>query len=154
MPPRPLSLQSLLRTPANLRPLLYRSYYSYEHVLPPPYPPAETAILSSALQHVRSNGFTQQALILGAKDAGYLDVSANLFRKGAFELVLYHLVTQRLALKDRVQFVDEKLGVGRKVRSLVMERLRANAEAGVVGRWQEVSFKVARLAYSGINKKI
>jgi ubiquinone biosynthesis protein COQ9 len=29
------------------------------------------------------------------------------------------------------------MGVGRKVRSLVLERLRANVDAGVVPRWQE-----------------
>ena len=75
--------------------------------------------------------------MLGAKDAGYLDISTNLFPKGPFELVKYHLITQRLALKDRVQFVDDKIGVGRKVRSLILERLRANADAGVIGKWQE-----------------
>jgi ubiquinone biosynthesis protein COQ9 len=82
-------------------------------------------------------GFTKEALSLGAKDAGYLEVSTNLFPKGTFDLVMYHLVTQRLGLKDRIQFLDEKMGVGRKVRSLVLERLRANADAGVVPRWQE-----------------
>jgi ubiquinone biosynthesis protein COQ9 len=81
-------------------------------------------------------GFTKEALSLGAKEAGYLEVSTNLFPKGTFDLVMYHLVTQRLGLKDRIQFPDEKMGVGRKVRSLVLERLRANADAGVVPRWQ------------------
>jgi len=75
--------------------------------------------------------------MLGAKDAGYLDISTNLFPKGPFELVKYHLVTQRLGLKDRIQFPDEQMGVGRKVRSLVLERLRANFDVGVIGRWQE-----------------
>ena len=82
-------------------------------------------------------GFTKEALSLGAKEAGYLEVSTNLFPKGTFDLVMYHLVTQRLGLKERIQFPDEKMGVGRKLRSLVLERLRANADAGVVSRWQE-----------------
>jgi ubiquinone biosynthesis protein COQ9 len=86
---------------------------------------------------VPAHGFTEEALSLGAKDAGYLDVSTNLFPKGTFDLVMYHLVTQRLGLKERIQFPDEKLGVGRRVRSLVLERLRANADAGIVPRWQE-----------------
>lgn len=30
------------------------------------------------------------------------------------------------------------MGVGARVKALVLERLRANAERGVVGRWQEV----------------
>ena len=82
-------------------------------------------------------GFTKEALSLGAKEAGYLEVSTNLFPKGTFDLVMYHLVTRRLGLKERIQFPDEKMGVGRKLRSLVLERLRANADAGVVSRWQE-----------------
>lgn len=33
---------------------------------------------------------------------------------------------------------DMGLGVGGRVRALVLERLRANSSEGVVGRWQEV----------------
>ena len=137
----PMGLRTVLRIPAALRPMLLRapraSYHSYEHAQPPPYREAERDILSSALAYVPARGFTQQALTLGAKDAGYLEVSLNLFPNGAFELVQYHLVTQRLGLKNRIQFADEKIGVGRRVRSLVLERLRANVDAGVVPRWQE-----------------
>jgi len=139
----PMALRTVLRTPTALRPLLLQQppralYHSYEHNEPPPYREAESAILSSALQHVPVHGFTQEALTLGMKEAGYLDISANLFAKGPFELVKYHLVMQRLGLRDRIQFPgDEKMGVGRRVRSLVLERLRANADAGVVSRWQE-----------------
>jgi hypothetical protein len=38
----------------------------------------------------------------------------------------------------RRRWEEGKVGVGGRVRSLVLERLRMNAEAGVVGRWQEV----------------
>lgn len=136
-----LQLQrALLRTPLTLRPLLLRPqhslYHSYEHSPPPPYPPVESAILSAAYAHVPTQGFTQEALTLGAKDAGYLDISTNLFKKGAFDLILYHLVTQRLALGNRVQFLDESVGVGRKVRSLILERLRANIDSGAQPHWQ------------------
>ena len=51
---------------------------------------------------------------------------------------MYHLQTQRFGLKDRVQFAEDDKKVGRKVKALVLERLRANVDAGVVGRWQEV----------------
>ena len=139
--PSSIVLRNASRAPAAIRPFLFQTsraaYHSYEHDEPPPYRDTENAILSSALARVPAHGFTKQTLTLGAKDAGYLEVSANLFPKGAFELVMYHLVTQRLGLKDRIQFTDEKLGVGRKVRSLVLERLRANVDAGVVPRWQE-----------------
>ena len=139
----PMALRNILRTPASIRPLLFHPpralYHSYEHDLPPPFRAAESAILSSAFAHVPTLGFTQEALTLGAKDAGYLDISTNLFPKGPFELVNYYLVTQRLALKDRIHFPQDQqqLGVGRKVRSLVLERLRANVDADVVKRWQE-----------------
>jgi ubiquinone biosynthesis protein COQ9 len=136
------SLRTILRTPAALRPLLLRPtnsralYHSYEHTEPPPYRETESKILSTALTYVPVHGFTQEALTLAARDTGYLDISTNLFPKGAYDIVLYHLVTQRLALKNRIHF-PENYGVGRRVRSLILERLRANAEAGVVGRWQE-----------------
>ena len=127
--------------PAALRPLLLQppraAYHSYDRAQIPPYREAERAILSSALAYVPTHGFTQQALTLGTKDAGYLEVSTNLFPKGTFDLVKYYLTTQRLGLIDRIQFPDEKIGVGRKVRGLVLERLRANADAGIVPKWQE-----------------
>ncbi|EME41973.1 hypothetical protein DOTSEDRAFT_45555 [Dothistroma septosporum NZE10] len=136
-----MALRTLLRTPLGLRPLLLQtapraSYHSYEQIEPPPYRETESAILSSALRHVPTHGFTQESLTLGAKDNGYLDISTNLFPNGAFDLVLYHLVSQRLGLKDRIHF-PEGVGVGRKVRSLILERLRGNVDAGVMGKWQE-----------------
>lgn len=116
-------------------------YHSYDYAQPPPFPPAESAILSAAYAHVPSHGFTIDALKLGARDAGYLDVSTNLLPRGAFDLVNYHLVTQRLALQDKVQFPDNgdagsKMGVGAKVRTLTLARLRANEP--VLSHWQEV----------------
>jgi len=144
---------SLLRTHQTLKhisPILprlsatKRTYYSYETPLPPPYPPTETSILSSALTHVPTTGWTQLSLRNGARDAGYLDVTTNLFPKAEFELVLYHLRTQRLGLKDRVQFPEEAaIGQTRKVKSLVMERIRGNVDVDVQSRWQEVSLNTS-----------
>jgi ubiquinone biosynthesis protein COQ9 len=114
-------------------------YHSYDYAEAPPFSKVESAILSSAYAHVPSYGFTIDALKLGARDAGYLDASTNLLPRGVFDLVNYHLVTQRFALKDNVQFPDDgekKLGVGSKVRSLTLARLRANEP--VIHRWQEV----------------
>lgn len=117
------------------------SYHSYDYAQPPPFPPAESAILSAAYPHVPNHGFTIDSLKLGARDAGYLDVSTNLLPRGVFDLVNYHLVTQRLALQSSVQFPDEgaqgkKPGVGAKVRTLTLARLRANEP--IIHRWQEV----------------
>ncbi|KAI4730401.1 ubiquinone biosynthesis protein COQ9 [Aureobasidium sp. EXF-10728] len=129
----------LLTPPRTLLPRLWkRTYYSYETPLPPPYPPTESAILSAALTHVPLTGWTTTSLRQGARDAGYLDATTNLFPKAEFELVLYHLRTQRLGLKDRLQFEEAAgLGVMSKVKALVMQRVRGNVEVGVQGRWQE-----------------
>ncbi|KAF2477857.1 ubiquinone biosynthesis protein COQ9 [Lindgomyces ingoldianus] len=128
------------------------SYHSYEYVQPPPFPPAESAILSAAISHVPNYGFTSTALNLGARDAGYLEVSTNLLPRGVFDLINYHLVTQRLALKDTVQFPSEgeqgsakKLGVGAKVRTLTLARLRANQP--IIHRWQEALAVMAQPSY-------
>lgn len=120
------------------------AYHSYDYAQPPPFSAAETKILSSAYAHVPDHGFTIDALKLGARDSGYLDASTNLFPRGVFDLINYHLVTQRLALKDSVQFPDandgKKIGVGSKVRSLTLARLRANEP--ILHRWQEVCISV------------
>ena len=112
-----------------------RPYFSQYHPESPPFPPAQDTILSAALRRVPEHGFTQQALTLGAKDVGYLDVSVQLFPRGVFDLILYHLITQRLALKSNVQFPEDvQLGIGRKVKTLVMTRLRANKD--IIHQWQ------------------
>jgi ubiquinone biosynthesis protein COQ9 len=143
MPPIRIS-QSLLGTfrAASCRPAAISRqkclYHSYDYEQAPPFPPAESAILSSAYAHVPKHGFTIDSLKLGARDAGYLDASTNLLPRGVFDLINYHLVTQRLALKDNVQFPNnggKQMGVGSKVRSLTLARLRANEP--VIHRWQE-----------------
>ena len=135
---------SALRTGARLvkgslkrpKPGCRRSYYSYDHQDPPTFTNAETAILSAALSHVPHYGFTQNALAQGARDAGFLDASLNLFPKGAFDLVNYYLVMQRQSLKHRLQLPQQSLSVSAKVRLLALERLRANK--AIIHRWQEV----------------
>lgn len=116
-----------------------RTYYSEHHPDAHPFPTVQESILSSALRHVPQLGFTDEALTAGAKDAGYLEVSVQLFPRGVYDLINYYLVTQRLALKDRVQFdQDVKLGLGRKVKALSWERLLMNKD--VIHQWQGVSF--------------
>lgn len=123
----------------------HRTYYTPHNPPPHPYSPAEEAILSAALLRAQTHGFTQEALSLGASDAGYLPASTNLFPRGVFDLVLYHHVTKRLDLKNRVQFptpltdpsAQQNLGkveggggkplsVTAKVRALLLARLHAN----------------------------
>ena len=151
----PSTIIGTLRTSSSKAPVpAFRqrcAYHSYDYAQPPPFPPAETKILSSAYAHVPDHGFTIDALKLGARDAGYLDASTNLFPRGVYDLINYHLVTQRLALKDSVQFPEaqdgKKIGVGSKVRSLTLARLRANEP--ILHRWQEV-----RITQSPVTKVV
>ena len=146
------SLRRLTRTTFVLRATTVSAlYHSYDHPSPPPYPPAETSILSAALSHIPTHGFSDTALVLGARDAGYLPVSVNLLPRGVFELVMFWLVSRRLGLKEaldsndgglRRQWEEHKVGVGGRVRSLVLERLRMNERAGTVGKWQEVCYTI------------
>ena len=152
LPPRFVCLRQPLqpispfaRCRVHALPSQRRTYYSYEHDPTPPFTPAESSMLSAALAHVPRHGFTASALTLGARDAGYLDVSTNLFPRGPFDLINYYLVTQRLALGSRVQFPDTNMGVGAKVRALALHRLRANK--AVIHRWQEVRFHARDALY-------
>ncbi|KAI1204162.1 ubiquinone biosynthesis protein COQ9 [Annulohypoxylon truncatum] len=126
-------------------PVLRRSYQSYDHPPPPGiFSAAEQAILSAAYRHVPEHGFTQHTLSLGARDAGYLDISTNLLPEGPFSLIRYHLVTQRQALARRSESIFNSQGEERtplplpvpdKVERLTWERLLGNQE--VNHRWQE-----------------
>jgi ubiquinone biosynthesis protein COQ9 len=109
-----------------------RSYHSPNHPPSPSYSPVQHKILRTALALVPSTGFTAQTLSQGAKEAGYLEITHNLFPRGPWSLVEYHLVTQREALSSIP--LDEG-GVGKTIRNLCVERLRGNKE--VIGRWQE-----------------
>lgn len=121
-----------------------RTYHSYDH--PPPQGPfsaTERALLSAAYAHVPAHGFTHDALALGARDAGYLDISTNLLPEGVFSLVRWHLVSQREDLARRAAELFDAdgeaaaAGVGTKVEALTWARLLGNT--AVLGRWQEVS---------------
>ncbi|RYP65236.1 hypothetical protein DL771_008400 [Monosporascus sp. 5C6A] len=131
-----------------------RLYHSHDHPPPPGvFNAAENAILSAAYAHVPEHGFTQRALSLGARDAGYPDISTNLLPQGPFSLIRYHLVTQREALapKSKVIFNISAATtptsqdgdaasathwkVSDKVERLTWERLLGNR--GVNHRWQE-----------------
>ncbi|KAH0556164.1 hypothetical protein GP486_005902 [Trichoglossum hirsutum] len=121
-----------------------RPYHSYEHESdPPPFNATEEAVLAAALRQVPEHGFTDASLSLGAREAGYLDITVNLFPRGSFDLVNYHLVTRRLALKKALDAQAAKddggsfkgQGVGTKVKFLTLERLMANRP--IIHRWQE-----------------
>ncbi|KAB8224723.1 COQ9-domain-containing protein [Aspergillus novoparasiticus] len=124
-----------------------RSYHSEHHPDPPPheYTNSQTTILSAALRHVPTHGFTRDALTLGARDSGFLDVSVQLLPRGEFDLVLFWLASRRGLLrasvdnglfeKDERVKAGLKLTVEEKTKLLIMERLRMNIE--IRHQWQD-----------------
>lgn len=120
-----------------------QGYHSYEHPSAAgPFSDAESAILAAAYRHVPEHGFSQKSLVSGARDAGYLDVSAGLLPDGAFSLVRYHLATRREALAPRSAEIfagdgGAELPVADKLERLTWERLLGNRD--VISRWQEVT---------------
>ncbi|KAE9972444.1 hypothetical protein EG328_004975 [Venturia inaequalis] len=153
----PRLLRPLTRHPRPLQQCLSKNpYHSYDHPPPPPYPPTQSSILTAALHRVPDHGFTDKSLILGAQDVGFLPISTNLFPRGVFELIVFWLGRERGVLAGRVHgdagglrrvWDDMGLGVGGRVRGLVLERLRANGREGVVGRWQEALAIMAQPSY-------
>lgn len=127
--------------PLGYKPACSRAYHSYDHPpTPGPFGATESAILAAAYKHVPEHGFSHRAFSLGARDAGYLDISPSAIPDGTFSLIRYHLVTQRQALADRSNKLFEREdaapGVGAKIAALTWERLLANKD--VIHRWQEV----------------
>ncbi|RKF72784.1 Ubiquinone biosynthesis protein coq9, mitochondrial [Golovinomyces cichoracearum] len=115
-----------------------RSYHSYDHTPPPgPFTPIQSQILAAAQPHISTHGFTMTSLSRGANDVGYIDATTNLFSDGSFSLVHYHLYSQRLALKSRLDQVlqDKSQTVGFKVKALAWERLKGNTH--VIHCWPE-----------------
>ncbi|KAI0424933.1 ubiquinone biosynthesis protein COQ9 [Xylaria sp. FL1042] len=136
-PSRALTRLVVLR---RVQSVAVRRYHSYDHPAPAGvFNASEQAILAAAYKHVPEHGFTQHALSLGARDAGYLDISTNLVPEGPFSLIQFHLVTQREALapqRDVVFSEDANLStVPARVERLTWERLLGNKE--VNHQWQE-----------------
>ncbi|KAF8476135.1 hypothetical protein BDZ91DRAFT_779140 [Kalaharituber pfeilii] len=137
-------------TTSSSLPLRPPLYHSHQHAPPPPpFNNAETAILFSALNHVPEYDFSDMALTLGARDTGYHGILVNLFPRSPLELIIYHLVNERLNLHKRVDFGPnwgkdarggvagsgfasdvKEMEIGWKIR---IERIRANES-----HWQEI----------------
>lgn len=133
----------LLRRPAVLSAPRTCLYHSYDHPsATTSFTTSERAILSAAYKHVPEHGFSQGALSMGAKEAGFPDISTSILPDGMFSLIRYHLVTRReeLATMNKQIYGNEAEGktarVSEKVERLTWERLMANQD--IIRRWQEV----------------
>ncbi|KAF4463254.1 hypothetical protein FALBO_9920 [Fusarium albosuccineum] len=146
---RILPRTSALHSSRLIQHLARRPFHSYDHPPPPGlFGDAEKSILAAAYKHVPEHGFSQKALGLGARDAGYLDISATVIPDGAFGLIHYHLATQREALAARNQELfpeNNQAGIAARVEALTWERLMGNKE--VLDRWQEALAIMAQPSY-------
>ncbi|KAE8356897.1 COQ9-domain-containing protein [Aspergillus coremiiformis] len=132
---------------SSFPPPIRRSYHSEHHPDLPPheYTNSQTTILSAALRHVPTHGFTRNALTLGARDSGFLDVSVQLFPRGEFDLVLFWLASRRGLLrasvedglfeKDERVMAGQTLSVEEKTKLLIIKRLKMNTE--IRHQWQD-----------------
>ncbi|KAL6239140.1 hypothetical protein BDW75DRAFT_236837 [Aspergillus navahoensis] len=136
--------QPHLHQPAALRSCLpiHRPYHSRHHPDLPPheYTNSQTTILSAALKHAPSHGFTKDALTLGARDTGFLDVSVQLLPRGEFDLILFWLASRRGLLRAAVEqngLLSAAIltSVEDKAKALIMERLRMNKD--IRHQWQD-----------------
>ena len=132
------------RTPVTTTAAQRHYYHSELHPAIPlhEYTNSQTAILGAALEHVPQHGFTHDALILGARDTGFLDVSVQLLPRGEFDLVLFWLASRRGLLgtkaeeENNLMNDDLDYSVADKAQWLVMERLMMNEK--VKDQWQGV----------------
>ncbi|EDN08803.1 conserved hypothetical protein [Histoplasma mississippiense (nom. inval.)] len=110
------------------------------------YTPEQSAILSVAVNHIPEFGFTTRSLTLGARDAGYLDVSLQLFPDGGeMNLITYWLRSRRGMLRQKTKSGEffgmsepgeiGGLSVEEKVLILILERLKMNEE--IIEHWQD-----------------
>ncbi|QUC18813.1 uncharacterized protein UV8b_03054 [Ustilaginoidea virens] len=133
-------------------PLLRTSFHSHQHpasasasASPPSPGPAELAILRAAYRHVPQHGFSRRALNLGARDAGYLDISPSVLPDGAFSLVRFHLETQRLALAHTSRALSGNQpgsALRSKVAAITWARLIANRD--ILHEWQDALAMMAQ----------
>ncbi|KAJ5505586.1 hypothetical protein N7453_004543 [Penicillium expansum] len=153
---RALSTPTLQSTPTTRTPRT-----NQRHPSPPNLPLSPTRPAPRPLLHKLPNRNphlrARAPLTLGARDAGFLDVSVQLLPRGEFDLILFWLASRRGLLRGKVEegglfrrIAAEKgkdvheLGVEERVRGLLLERLRMNAEVKDV--WQDALAQMSLLA--------
>ncbi|CCG81831.1 Putative uncharacterized protein [Taphrina deformans PYCC 5710] len=87
------------------------------------------------MHHVPEQGFTIAAIERGATDSGHLEITRNLFTRGSFDLIRFHLYRERMNLHNYKSELEAEKGVGKKIRHLCYQRLRANQP--YIDHWQD-----------------
>ncbi|KAG5983889.1 hypothetical protein E4U55_006874 [Claviceps digitariae] len=115
-----------------------RTFHSYEHISQSQsMNAAEDAILSAAYRHVPKHGFSNQSLNLGARDAGYLDISPTRQRLGLASKCQTILKTKEKSPHD--------VCVESKIADIMWARLLANED--IIHKWQEALAIMAQPSY-------
>ncbi|PGH26562.1 rpsU-divergently transcribed protein [Polytolypa hystricis UAMH7299] len=130
---RPCSVSKSQPT-RSIRPTSRTYHSAFDPALPDPatkFSSEQCAILSAAINHIPEHGFSTKALTLGVRDAGYLDVSLQLFPEGGeLALVMYWFMSRRQLLWEKAEsgelFGENQLSVAEKVKLLIWERLKMN----------------------------
>jgi ubiquinone biosynthesis protein COQ9 len=121
-----------------------RPYHSTLHPALPvhEYTNSQIAILEASLAHTPVHGFTHTSILLGARDAGFLDVSIQLLPNGEYDLILFWLASRRGLLRAAVESGEIQFPAGQdvqsKIKTLIMKRMKMNEV--VRGQWQEVGY--------------
>ncbi|PHH58749.1 hypothetical protein CDD81_4671 [Ophiocordyceps australis] len=106
------------------------------------------AILAAAHCHVPEHGFSQTSLSLGARDAGFLDISPSVFPDGPFCLIHDYVMSQRRALPrhhDELFSHGKGANVADRVAALTWARLVANKK--IIHHWQQALAIMAQPCY-------
>lgn len=88
----------------------------------------QTEILQKALTLVPKYGFQHKAILEASREKGFSDAIQSLFPHGTYDLIHYHLVTERRNLKKFIELDEFKLlNEAERLKYLVKKRLQANA---------------------------
>ncbi|XP_058976436.1 ubiquinone biosynthesis protein COQ9, mitochondrial [Musca domestica] len=103
-------------------------------------------ILEAALQHVPTLGWTRNAIVQGAEDAGYPSVVHGMFPQGGFDLVSYFngKCNEELLKILKKETDDGKKEIGNPLEFLVrFVRLRLEMMAPYKGQWPQALALIA-----------
>jgi ubiquinone biosynthesis protein COQ9 len=113
----------------SITPKTLSFYHSYEHCEDPFFDKESPKyrILDKAMEYVPKYGFQHKAILESSRTFGYSDAIQSLFHNGTFDLIKFHLIRERLKLKEYADLDDFKLlSENDKVKYLVKKRLEGN----------------------------
>ncbi|KAF0695264.1 Aste57867_13906 [Aphanomyces stellatus] len=92
-------------------------------------------ILTNALRHVQTTGWSVESLGSGARDAGYPSVAHGMFPRGPIELVEYFMDDVQRQVQDKLALETEDLPVTDRLKRGI--QLRLQILAPFIGVWPQ-----------------